>query len=147
MGTQQPEVLCCGLVCSFFEASMFIFVFMWTPALTQEGLPKPPYGHIFASFMVMSMLGSQLFSYVTQFESVEAVGRRILAVATLCNLVPIVTPDPLARFLSFLLFELCVGMYFPMMGTVKARVVPEESRSAIYNLFRVPLNGIVVLAL
>lgn len=144
---QQPEVLCCGLVCAFFEASMFIFVFMWTPALTVEGLPRPPYGHIFASFMVMSMLGSQLFSYATKFESVEVVGRQILAVAATCNLVPIATPDPLARFLSFLLFELCVGMYFPMMGTMKGRVVPEESRSAIYNLYRVPLNGIVVFAL
>lgn len=144
---RQPEVLYCGLVCSFFEASMFIFVFMWTPALTQEGLPKPPYGHIFASFMVMSMLGSQLFSYVTKFESVEVVGRQVLAVATACHLVPVATPDPLARFLSFLLFELCVGMYFPMMGTLKGRVVPEESRSAIYNLYRVPLNGIVVIAL
>merc|ERR1712232_1415765 len=39
------------------------------------------------------------------------------------------------------------GLYFPMMGTLKGLVVPEENRSAIYNLYRVPLNIIVVMAL
>jgi len=51
------------------------------------------------------------------------------------------------RYASFLLFELCVGVYFPMSGTLKGSIVPEESRSAIYNLYRVPLNCIVVGAL
>merc|ERR1711871_668531 len=70
-----------------------------------------------------------------------------LAVAAVCHLVPVITTDTLARFLSFMLFELCVGMYFPMMGTLKGLVVPEEARSAIYNCYRLPLNGIVVIAL
>merc|ERR1711972_311512 len=34
---RNQQVLCCGLVCALFEAAMFIFVFMWTPALTEEG--------------------------------------------------------------------------------------------------------------
>jgi len=40
-----------------------------------------------------------------------------------------------------------VGLYFPMMGTLKGLIVPEESRAAVYNLYRVPLNVIVVLSL
>merc|ERR1712216_958823 len=38
-------------------------------------------------------------------------------------------------------------MYFPMAGTLKGKIVPEENRSAIYNIFRVPLNAIVVVEL
>merc|ERR1712057_65535 len=92
----NPQVLFLGIVCSLYEASMFIFVFMWTPALTEEGAPKPEYGHIFAAFMVMAMLGSQVFSLESD-----------------------------RRFLSFLAFEMTVGLYFPMMGTLKGMIVPE----------------------
>ncbi len=30
------------------------------------------------------------------------------------------------------------------MGTVRSQVVPEETRATIYNIFRVPLNAIVL---
>ena len=35
---------------------------------------------------------------------------------------------------------------YPAMGTVKAAIVPEEQRAAVYSAFRVPLN-VIVLAL
>ena len=35
-------------------------------------------------------------------------------------------------------------MYWPSIGTVKSRVVPEETRATIYNIYRVPLNAIVL---
>lgn len=144
---QNPQVLVLGIVCSLYEASMFIFVFMWTPALTEEGAPKPEYGHIFSAFMVMTMLGSQLFSLESDRRSIESVGRNALLLAACCHAVPIFTTDSTWRFISFLVFEMSVGLYFPMMGTLKGLIVPEESRSAIYNLYRVPLNVIVVLSL
>merc|ERR1719199_2265033 len=71
--TQNSQVLILGVVCSLYEASMFIFVFMWTPALTEEGAPKPEYGHIFSAFMVMTMLGSQLFSLESDRRSIESI--------------------------------------------------------------------------
>merc|ERR1719486_1263619 len=98
----NPQVLCLGIVCSIYEASMFIFVFMWTPALTEEGAPKPEYGHIFAAFMVMSMLGSQVFSLESDRRSIESIGRNTLLIAACCHAVPIFTDDTLMRFLSFL---------------------------------------------
>jgi len=45
---------------------------------------------------------------------------------------------------GFLAFEATVGMYFPAMGTMKSMVVPEAQRSAIYNIYRIPLNVIVL---
>ena len=38
-------------------------------------------------------------------------------------------------------------MYFPAMSVIKSRHVPEEARATLYNLFRVPLNAIVVAVL
>ena len=66
-----------------------------------------------------------------------------------------------ACFLSFLLFELCVGIYFPSVGTLKSELVEERMRATVpgasqphlafsegtgfrYNICRVPLNGVVV---
>merc|ERR1711861_70924 len=44
-----------------------------------------------------------------------------------------------SQLFGFCLFECCVGVYFPTWGSLRSAVVPEESRSAIMNLFRVPL--------
>merc|ERR1712216_951426 len=51
------------------------------------------------------------------------------------------------RFVAFLAFEACVGLYFPMMGTLKGDIVPEDMRSTIYNIYRLPLNVIVLMPL
>jgi len=47
-------------------------------------------------------------------------------------------------FVAFLLFEVCVGMYWPLMWEMKAKVIPEDVRATVLNLFRVPLNLYVV---
>jgi len=144
---EQPTTLCCGIVCALFESSMFIFVFNWTPCVMEPDQPPPPFGHIFAGFMIMSMLGSRVFSYLTQTMSIETVGMYTMLVAAVCHLIPIVFGSVIMNFFAFLAFELCVGMYFPMMGTLKGQVVKEELRSTIYNIFRLPLNAIVVMTL
>merc|ERR1719473_1459106 len=89
----SPDILACGIVCSFFEASMFIFVFQWTPAVSEQGAPKPPYGFIFATFMVACMLGSRIFNVATKFKSVEMVGQGLLLVALVTHFVPVVCSE------------------------------------------------------
>mmetsp|Transcript_11472 Transcript_11472/g.20277 ORF Transcript_11472/g.20277 Transcript_11472/m.20277 type:complete len:471 (-) Transcript_11472:238-1650(-) len=137
-----------GIVCSLFEASMFIFVFKWTPLVTDPTGAPPPYGTIFSTFMVSCMLGSRIFSFLTQLLPVSKVGQGLLVLALLSHALPVLAEGNYTMcFFSFLLFEMCVGMYFPMIGTLKGSVVPEGLRSTIYNLYRVPLNLIVVSAL
>mmetsp|Transcript_104244 Transcript_104244/g.290380 ORF Transcript_104244/g.290380 Transcript_104244/m.290380 type:complete len:482 (-) Transcript_104244:53-1498(-) len=147
MFAERPMIFFCGLVCSLFEASMFIFVFNWTPCLMEKGQPDPPFGHIFAAFMIMCMLGSRLFSFAAQFVSIEAIGLCTLVLSAACHCAVAVSPSVVLSFFAFLAFEMCVGMYFPMMGTLKGQIVPEAKRSTIYNLYRVPLNAIVVATL
>lgn len=40
--------------------------------------------------------------------------------------------------------EFVVGLYFPTIGTLRGIYLPEEARAALMNLFRVPLNLIVL---
>merc|ERR1719498_710116 len=48
---------------------------------------------------------------------------------------------------AFVAFEFCVGIYFPAICTLKSETVPESHRATIYNLFRAPMNAIVVAVL
>jgi hypothetical protein len=148
-------ILGLGAVPSLFEGAMYSVVFMWTPALSAgpEGTPAPPLGTIFSTFMVACMAGSQVFGVLVQ---------RGWAPHNLLTLVLIVSAlslsmGPVAALLGrdsrtvqyagFLAFELCCGLYFPAMGTLKSQVVPEQFRATIYNLVRVPLNVIVLVVL
>ena len=45
---------------------------------------------------------------------------------------------------SFFAFEACVGMYFPLIGTLRSKYLPDAYRGVIMNLFGIPLNLIVV---
>jgi len=48
-----------GAMQSLFEASMYTFVFLWTPALSPNG-EKLPHGVVFSCFMTACMVGSAL---------------------------------------------------------------------------------------
>jgi len=144
---ENKQVLFCGLICSSFESSMFIFVFNWTPCLMEEGEPTPPFGHIFSCFMIMCMLGSRIFSFLSKTMPVEQIGLITMGLSALCHMTVVLTSDVSIRFFAFLGFEACVGMYFPLIGTLKGDIVPEDMRSTIYNLYRLPLNVVVLLPL
>ena len=49
--------------------------------------------------------------------------------------------------LSLFLFESCVGMYFPTIGTLRSKYFPDSHRSVVMNLFGIPLNAMVVTAI
>ena len=143
----DKKILLCGLICSSFESSMFIFVFNWTPCLMEPKQPVPPFGHIFTGFMIFCLLGTRVYSYLSKSMSVEKIGLLVMGISMACHLTVYLFTDVQIRFVAFLAFEACVGLYFPMMGTLKGDIVPEDMRSTIYNLYRLPLNGIVLMPL
>ena len=167
---RNRDIFLCGIVSAFFEGSMYselrqwtcdiiccslfstifiVFVFMWTPLLTSSdpGKGELPFGVIFSTFMVFCMTGSSLFSILVQRFSVEKLGVGIFAVGSVAMLLVALHINETVSFMGMNLFEVCVGMYFPIMGTMKGSIVPENKRAAIYNLYRIPLNFIVVLSL
>lgn len=145
---RSKEILYTGLICSLFEGSMYIFVFMWTPAM--KGLSSTtelPFGLIFATFMVCCMAGSSVFSVLVNNFQVKQLGVYCFVVATFAFALMTFSTSETSTFLAFLLFEMTVGVYFPTMGTMKSMIVPENKRAAIYNLYRIPLNCIVLFSL
>jgi hypothetical protein len=53
----------------------------------------------------------------------------------------------MVQLVAFCVFEVLIGMFWPSMMTLRAKYVPEEQRSTIINVFRVPLNLFVCLIL
>ena len=49
-----------------------------------------------------------------------------------------------ALTLSCLAFEMAVGFYFPSIGTLRSKYVPDAHKGSILNVFRIPLNLIVI---
>merc|ERR1712178_583194 len=78
---------------------------------------------------------------------IEQIGLVIMGLSAASHFVVVMTSDVTIRFLAFLVFEACVGLYFPMIGTLKGDIVPEDMRSTIYNIYRFPLNVAVLMPL
>jgi predicted MFS family arabinose efflux permease len=146
---KNQQIWCLGLVQSFFEGSMYSFVFEWTPALTRTLGDDIPFGTIFATFMVGCMFGSQVFGWAARFMRIERILICTCIVSAISLSFVFIDSQLQTRlaFFGFILFEICVGLYFPCMSTLKSKLVPEEHRSTIYNLYRVPLNAIVIFVL
>lgn len=141
------RVLFVGLIVSMFEGCMYTFVFLWGPVLEEDFGNKIPYGLIFATFMVCIMMGSIVFRWaLSKHVAVEKIIQPILLLATVALFIPVISQNS-STYLAFNLFELCCGIYFPTMGTLRSKYVPEATRATIMNIFRVPLNLIVVVVL
>lgn len=141
----EPSILMVGGIVSLFEGSMYIFVFNWTPALSGSTTDAPPFGLIFSAFMVACMGGSSLFAILSASVPCETLLKYVFVTAAGALTMPLVAgSSTVAVLAAFLLFEACVGMYWPAIGTLKSMVVPENTRATIYNLYRVPLNAIVL---
>lgn len=148
----NKKILALGLCQSLFESNMYIFVFLWTPVL-EPG--HPPLGLTFASFMVAIMIGSSIYSVLLKNNmKPEVILRYCLATMGISFLVCSVTGSPefqkelvYISFLSFLLLEISVGMYFPCIGRLRGEIIPDNLRANIMNWFRVPMNIITCGAL
>lgn len=146
---ESPEIPLTGLIQSLFEGAMFTWVFIWTPCIDTGSLPNLNLGRIFANYMIGLMCGSASFRFFN--ERMKLSSSKILLLASslgsLSLLFASTTTNTLHTLFSFILFEVCVGMYFPAMGTQRASLIPENIRATIMNLFRFVLNALVVIML
>jgi hypothetical protein len=143
------------MIQSLFEAAMYIFVLQWAPSLSSaissafSPSTPTPYGVIFSCFMASCLFGSTVFSSLIGRVPAERVAVLLttlasaaMAVAAYCSSLP--APPLLALTLAYFTFEATVGAYFPTVGTLRSKNLPDSHRSVIMNLFGVPLNLLVV---
>lgn len=147
----DEKILLVGIIQSCFEAAMYLMVFSWTPALQAASdsmsLGEIPHGMIFSSFMVCIMIGSSLFVFLMSSQPPELFMRNLYVFGVLAFTVTALSDNVWHVYAALLAFEVICGVYFPAMGTMRAKYVPEVTRSAIMNYFRVPLNVIVCATL
>jgi len=144
---KDKNILLLGIVQSFFEGAMYIFVLQWPPSMMGV-VPSDisvPFGKVFSCFMVCCMLGSSVFSILSKKFNVETTTVFMLAVATSAMAIAVAGVGSSLGALvgAFFLFEICVGLYFPSIGTLRSKYVPSSHRSMIVNLYQVPLNLLV----
>ena len=157
---RDTRVSLLGVAQALFEGAMFTFVFMWTPRLEvlvaqraaeEEGVSGGgggiPHGSVFAAFMVFASLGGALFEPLQGIMELEVLLQRVFCLAAASMAISAYSDNSLFTFASFLIFELCVGIFWPAMGALRARYVPEAARATVINVFRVPLNMIVCVLL
>lgn len=158
----DSRIAALGAAQSCFEGAMYTFVFMWTPALKSDAekladaqggsdieSSSQYLGLIFAVFMVSVMVGSSIFSLMATSKSeilkipLYLHGAAFSAMA----LVTIFLENKFIVYVMFLVFETSVGLFYPAYGVIKSDKIPEDIRSAVMNIFRIPLNLFVVLLL
>lgn len=161
---KDRSLLLLGLCQSLFEAVMYTFIFSWTPIISDL---DPPLGLVFSSFMLSFMIGSNVYALMVSrhfqpqniltvlssvsFFCLSTVGVIIMIIingnetATLQYSSQVILTE--ICFLCFIVFEFCVGVYIPLIGYLKGRVVPEEYRASVSNWFRVPMNIFTCLSL
>ncbi|KAL9656256.1 hypothetical protein ABK040_007871 [Willaertia magna] len=151
------RIICVAISQSFFEAAMYIFVFMWTPTLTKSDnnvYGKLDHGNVFACFMIAVMIGSNIFNIMVNFKSnnewltnPEKFLLIVFGISLFSLSIPLVSNDFLTILFSFLAFEVCVGIFWPAISTLKSIYIPSDVRSTVMNYFRIPTNLLVVLSL
>jgi MFS family permease len=144
--TTDFKVLSLGIAQSFFESAMYIFVFMWTPTL-DEYYQNLNHGLIFACFMVACMIGGSIFKLASVYYAKEQIMLFMFMVSATGLVIPVLFQDGFLNLLSFLIFEITVGIFWPVISTLKGIYIAEDVRSTVMNYFRIPTNFFVIVVL
>ena len=109
----DEKIALLGAIQSLFEASMYTFVFLWTPALSPND-EEIPHGFVFATFMLASMLGSSLAARLLARSSlrVENYMQIVFLISAASLLLPITTSVCLRVGLNLHCYLLCLTKYF-----------------------------------
>ena len=146
----KETIFMVGVIEALFESVIYIIIFLWTPILEPA---KPTLGLVFSCFMVSILAGQATFQILSS-RLVRTPLLLLLAcsIAIIANMLCVTSTHPgrsdtNATFIALLIFEFAVGIYFPCMGQLRSRIIPEQHRWSIMNWFRVPLNLIACIVL
>jgi MFS transporter, MFS domain-containing protein family, molybdate-anion transporter len=130
---------------------MNLFLFYWIPALSSlhKSSSELPYGIIHSSFMAASIAAALTFNIIMDKRIVShsrlLVG--VLLVAVFCFVKLVGAKTETSAFWLFCLLEACRGVFGPGVGYLKASLIDDDARAAVYSVMRTPFNILVVLSL
>jgi MFS transporter, MFS domain-containing protein family, molybdate-anion transporter len=134
---------------------------MWVPTLLSLDPPGGvPTGCVFSAMMMAITIGGMVYPPLQDLLSKklpssrrapEACASFVYMLAAMSMAVSSVSTAGgssesalLVTLASFLVFEGCVGLFMPVAGTLRSKYVPDSLQGAILNIFRLPLNAVVV---
>jgi hypothetical protein len=95
-----------------------------------------PLGFIFAVFMLATVSGTVIFQQlVDKGYALTTIMTYTLFLASVFLGTSAVFSSFLPRFLSFVAYEVCIGIYFPTMGTLRSKLLPEQYRTALMSWY------------
>eukprot|EP00466_Bigelowiella_natans_P000248 jgi/Bigna1/66187/fgenesh1_pg.1_\ len=128
----DPVIMLLGLSQALFEAGMYIFVVMWTPTLDETSTTPVSHGWVFSSFMLCIILGGTLYKQYLAFGgTVEKLMLFACAVGSIALAIPCVVQEHTLQLVSFLVFETCVGVFWPSASSLRSMYFPEETRASV----------------
>ena len=68
-----------------------------------------------------------------------------LILAAISMVLPAVFPS--VTLAAFNMFEVTCGVYYPTISTLRSAYFPDATRASVMNIFRIPLNVVVVVIL
>ncbi|KAG7346078.1 sugar transporter [Nitzschia inconspicua] len=151
-----------GMTQALSEGAMYTFVFMWVPTMLSMNPPGGlPTGCVFSAMMMAITIGGMVYPPLQSFFSNNLVSKEkapelcasfVYFLAAVSMAVPALclSKGTSVRgtfelvIVSFLVVECCVGLFMPVAGTLRSKYVPDALQGAILNIFRLPLNVVVV---
>mmetsp|Transcript_3714 Transcript_3714/g.4274 ORF Transcript_3714/g.4274 Transcript_3714/m.4274 type:complete len:140 (-) Transcript_3714:650-1069(-) len=96
--------------------------------------------------MASISLGGAIFStHQCSSKSLHSVGIVLYTGACLSMALPAYSDGFYTVVLSFCVFEVCVGVFNPWCVKLRSAIVPEEILATVITIWRLPLNGMVVV--
>merc|ERR1719382_546086 len=97
--------------------------------------------------MTCVSLGGVLFSpsMLLSLAPAEHIGVGCFVVGAASLAVPVFSTHIVAVLGAFLVFETCVGIFQPCGGVLRSKVIPDKLQGSVMNMFRIPLNSLVVI--
>ncbi|CAG5088244.1 Similar to mfsd5: Molybdate-anion transporter (Takifugu rubripes) [Cotesia congregata] len=146
-----------GLIQTLFETIMYTFIFLWTPILDPIQLSN---GLIFSLFMLCIVFGSALHSILVNYYQISRLMLLCSSVVLALFSIAVSTigihvqmqfdGEQIGTYIclvSFLIFEISVGIYYPAIGYLRGIIVPEVHRTSVANWFRLPSNLLICVVL
>ncbi|KAI0866336.1 hypothetical protein F4860DRAFT_508730 [Xylaria cubensis] len=164
----DPRLWALSFVTCCFEGTIFLFMFFWPETLqdahdrAHPGVNETiPHGVIFSSLMAIMVIGALSFNLmVADQDGSHQQGlttrhiltptlllRYSLLASAICFFAAAFFREEIVLFISFLLLEVCNGVYVPSVAFYRGVIVSDEARARVYSLMNIPLFVFVVVAL
>lgn len=156
----DKRIILIGIIQSGFESSLYIFVFKWTPILDSvyfgdNDNDKFDHGLVFAIMMISCFIGCCIITIIRlkyngyNHGYIQCIEMNFICIISAISLFMVLfINDFNSRLLLFIIYEICVGGYRPTLSSLRSKLIPHHANIAtIINIFRIPLNIIVVIVL